>query len=465
MKRKWIRVLALLTVFFGMAWTLSFPGGAAEPVDLEAPCSLTVKPGAFTEGGSDYLAEQQEKAGIVVDLYKLGDAVPDRANGFTYDGYQYELAEQYREELTLSDGMTNGDWQELAQKAARVVLGITVDPDTGEVSGKALTEPDRAGEPVGQRITELDAGLYLMIARGAGEGLPEDGYRNVADYVAVSRNDGIERISTTVNSPECVFSFEPELISLPGKDPYTDAEGNQVSNTANPGPWRYHMEPVLKPHVELRYGSLQITKILPDFEAVGGTPKPVTFIFEVHAEWEDKIGGRGERKEYNDVVAIDFRGAGTQNVYRPGEEIRLPVGAAVTVKEVYSGSGYQPYPEGVTDEEAQRRAYEQTVVIGEAEQSFGVTFTNYYHGRNVDGHGITNQFVYSAEENRWIWTSVHADGTLGGESRQPESESQQPENGTLESGSQQLENGTPESESQQSGGSASEGEEGGAGPQ
>ena len=85
----------------------------------------------------------------------------------------------------------------------------------------------------------------------------------------------------------------------------------------------------------------------------------------------------------------------------------------MTVKEVYSGPGYSPYPDG-TD----REAYEQTTLITEAEQIFEVTFTNYYNRRHVDGHGITNRFTYNAEQDRWIWTSVHADGMVGGEVNQ-----------------------------------------------
>lgn len=462
MKRKWIRVLALLTAVFSMTLALSFPGGAVDLVDLEKDCSLTVRPGVFLGNGKDYLDGQFAKANVVVDLYKVADAVPDKVGGFTYDGYQYALKDLYKNGgLIVGDEMTNEDWEEMAQAAARITLGIgtdsdgsiIVDPVTGvpvgslqeaPVTGKTINpdtgeemeDPDGAGRPLEAEIGGLDAGLYLMIARGAGEGTTEEGaaaetqrigFRDVSAYTAVSKNsEGAEQIVTTANSAECVFSFAPTLISLPGK---------AAGNTADPGPWLYDMEAALKTTPALRYKSFQIIKELPEFEITDGVLKPVTFIFEIYAVWPDRISG--ETKEYKDVVALNFTGAGTQNVYRPGEELKLPVGAQVTVTEVYSGSGYQPYPEDVTDEEARRRAYVETKEIDGTEQSFSVTFRNYYNGRNVDGHGITNNFAYSEEEGRWIWTSVHADGTLGGEieaNRTPaenpaEIEGQQPADG------------------------------------
>lgn len=156
--------------------------------------------------------------------------------------------------------------------------------------------------------------------------------------------------------------------------------------------------------------------MLPEYETIEGdvTPRPVTFIFQVDATWEDKIGGTGS-KTYSDVVAIDFTEAGSKNAYEIGKEVRFPVGATVTVKEVYSGSSYQPYPDDVVDEDVQREAFEKSTTISEAEQTFGVTFTNYYNRRHTDGHGITNNFTYSSEQDRWIWTSVHANGTTGGD--------------------------------------------------
>ncbi len=423
MKRKWIRVLTPLAVAFSMVLALSFPGRAAELVDLNQKCSLTVTPGNFTGDGSTYLTDQLGKAAVVIDLYKVASARPNTANGYTYDGYQYELLDQYKGEngLQITDKMTNADWREQSQQAARIALGITTDPATGVTNGNPPVAPAKQGEAVNNSIEDLDAGLYLLVARRGGAGDPDVQYSDVMDYTVIGTDTSDpgnvkEKIATIANSPECVFTFEPELISLPGKDPVTDENGNLVSNTANPGPWRYHMSAVLKVQADIRYGRLQITKVLPEYETIEGdvTPRPVTFIFQVDATWEDKIGGTGS-KTYSDVVAIDFTEAGSKNAYEIGKEVRFPVGATVTVKEVYSGSSYQPYPDDVVDEDVQREAFEKSTTISEAEQTFGVTFTNYYNRRHTDGHGITNNFTYSSEQDRWIWTSVHANGTTGGD--------------------------------------------------
>lgn len=421
MKHKWTQVLMSLAAVFGMVTALSFSGGAAESVNLDEKCSLTVIPGNFTGDGSGWLAEQLDNASVVIDLYRVAGVIPGKAGGFGYDGYQFELEAQYagEEGLQITEHMTNADWRQQSQKAARIALGITTDAE-GAVSGTVQTPPVRMEESVKQEIGGLDAGLYLLIARRGGAGDPDVTYGDVAAYTAVSRDsDGTEQIATMANASDCVFSFEPELIALPGKEPYVDAEGNPVSNTANPGPWLYHMEPVLKARAQMRYGSLQIRKELLEFETMAGEsiPRPVTFIFEINAVWEDRISGVGGQREYKDVVAIDFTGAGSETAYRPGEELKLPVGAQVTVKEIYSGPGYSPYPDAAEDD-THREAFEKTTVITDTEQIFEVTFTNYYNRRHVDGHGITNHFTYDAEQDRWIWTSVHADGTVGGEGSQ-----------------------------------------------
>lgn len=418
MKHRRIWMWAPLAVVLCMALTLSLSGRAAEVIKLDQKCSLTVVPGPFKGDEGAYLTEQLANAAVVLDLYKVGSAVPNSSNGLTYDGYEYELEPWYKGEdgLQLTGNMTNADWREQARKAAEIALGVSVDPATGAVIGRVWAAPVKSDQSPNQKIEDLDAGLYLLIARRGGTGDPDVTYKDVAKYTVVNRDsDGTETIATIANAPDCVFTFEPELISLPGKEPYTDASGNQVSSSENPGPWLYDMEAVLKAQADTRRGSLQITKVVPEFGTIAGdnVQRPVTFIFEVSAVWTDPVSG--EQKEYKDVVSINFTGAGSHTAYEPGEELELPVGAVVTVKEIYSGSGYQPYPVDGTDGNAGREAYEQTVTISEAGQVFGVTFTNYYNGRHVDGHGIANNFTYSTDQNRWIWTSVHADGTVGGE--------------------------------------------------
>lgn len=404
MRRKWLRLLALFTPVIGMVLSLPLPGRATEAVDLERECSLTVVPGSF-EG--EYLSEDILKANIVIDLYQVAKLRENTAFGQSYDGYTYELLAPYDQEgagLLITNDMTKEDWQEQTQKAACMALGVTGE---GELGG-TVQEPARSGIPVtgdkvaaSGRIAGLDSGLYLLVARWGGSVENAVGYEDVEEYVTVAGEEEGHRVSSTAISHECVYTFEPQLISLPGKDPYTDSEGNVIEgNTANPGPWLYDMSVILKSQVDFRYGSLMIHKNLLEYEA----SEPTTFVFEITVAWEDHVNG-GEMKEWRDVVSMDFTKAEAQ--FELIE--KLPVGAAVTVKEIYSGASYEPWAE------AGRDPLEQTVVIREAEQAVEVFFTNRYNGRHVGGHGITNYFSYDGEENRWIWTSVGADGTVGGE--------------------------------------------------
>lgn len=419
MRRKWVRLLAPFTLVMGMALSLSLPGRATEAVDLGRKCSLTVVPGSI-EG--EYLSEDILKANIVIDLYQVAKLEENAAFGHVYDGYVYKLLEPYDQEgtgLLITGEMTKEDWQEQTQKAARLALGVT---EEGTFDG-TVQKPVETGVPLTGtkvsamgRISGLDGGLYLLVARWGGTDEETVGYEDVEKYVTVAGEEEGRRIQATALSRECVYTFEPQLISLPGKDPYTDSEGNVTEgNTANPGPWLYDMSVVLKSQVDFRYGSLMIHKNLLEYEASG----PTTFVFEVSAAWEDHVNGGGALREWRDVVAMDFTKAEAQ--FKLIE--KLPVGAVVTVKEIYSGASYEP------SEEAGQDPLEQTVVIREAEQSVEVFFTNRYDGRHVGGHGITNRFAYDEEESRWIWTSVGADGALGGEgtgAAGPEEESSTP---------------------------------------
>jgi hypothetical protein len=79
--------------------------------------------------------------------------------------------------------------------------------------------------------------------------------------------------------------------------------------------------------------------------------------------------------------------------------VNLPVGASVTVTEVYTGSSYQL--------SAGERT--QSVTMG-GEESPRVSFTNRWNGEEVGGTSVNNHFVYSAAEGRWDWTPL-ADST------------------------------------------------------
>ncbi len=339
MKRTWGSLLAL-----ALALVLAVPplNGPARAIDLDTACSLTVEP-----GGSEF-AEDIAEAEVVLDLYQIASAkaIPG------IDSYTYEFLPDFSG-LTIADDLNNDAWMALAQEAAGLALN----------SESIL--PAVVGAPAGTEITNLSAGLYLLIARGASLG---------EDYVTtIQEDDGTETIATVAESIQYTYTFLPELVSLPTKEP----DENGVVSTANPGDWIYQAQVTLKPEQSSRLGSLEIVKNLEGY--VEG--RPATFVFEVEAVLRDEV-------VYSNVFTISFGEAGTQRLRIDG----IPIGATVTVTEVYSGATYQL----VTDAS-------QTAVI-EAEDIVSVSFVNTPTDEKKNGGSITNEFAY--EEGEWQWRQI-----------------------------------------------------------
>lgn len=375
MRRRWIRILAAL----GMALCLPLIGYAAEPLDLGRPCELTVYGADSGNGTEDQgFAADLEAAGVVIDLYKVADAV--KAEGT--DSYRYRLLDPY-EGLEVAEEMDNGDWRNLAQEAARIALAGKGGPDEGAGQEAALS-PVVTGAPAGESIVredsgaELYGGLYLIVARGEG----------IRDYVVpVTDEEGTEGIGTVAWSEEHVYTFSPELVSLPGLD-LGEGEGGQEGTYG----WIYDPEVYLKPQRTVRYGSVEIVKVLSSYEtAVSESPDGTTeeiresavFVFQVEAELNGRI-------VYSDVASLSFREPGRKSLLLE----KLPVGSVVRVTEVYGGAGYR------LDSDAPEPV---TVKAGE---TVSVEFVNVYDGRHIGGHGITNRFRYDGGGEKWDLTQI-----------------------------------------------------------
>lgn len=363
MKRKRIRMLTMvLAAALSMTLILPMVGSAAQDVvDLDRQCSLTVHP---VNDDSDY-AEDLQKADVVVDLYKVGDAVGNHG----YDGYYYEISgiyenlpTEYLRKLTdpvLLPDITPQDWDALSAAAARLVFYETgEDEDNGKVVSGAETDSP---------ISDLDAGLYLLIARGAALMNPESYLTTVTD------EEGRDHLVTVAYSEQNGYTFAPALVAVPAKDSF---EGEV--NTGNPGPWVYDLSAYLKPE-QIPYGSLRIIKNLLEFEDSEGA----TFVFDVEAE----LNGRNV---YSDVVAFNFTQAGQQEVLIE----KIPVGAVVTVRELYSGAHY--IQTGVTPD---------PVTITAADIAT-VEFSNTYDERRTGGHGIINRFSYDYIDGIGGWNVI-----------------------------------------------------------
>ncbi|MEY8517085.1 DUF5979 domain-containing protein [Lachnospiraceae bacterium 29-84] len=344
------RLIGSLLVFLLAVGVVAFtPGldGEAGAVDFDRACSLTVAP------GSEDLAADLQGADVVVDLYKIADAEPVSGQ----DTYTYAFLEGYQDAKAVYEANTNqADWTKMAQAAARVAL----DGKAPAVTGAAVNAP----------MKDLGCGLYLVIARGA----------ELEDYkVTVKEEDGTEELATIADSDTYTYTYAPALISLPGKE----REEGDPTTSADSGAWLYDMSVTLKPSQEVRYGSLEIVKTLQSYE----TKDPATFVFDIEAVKDGEV-------VYSNVASLSFTEAGQKHTLLEG----IPVGAVVTVREVYSGNAY----EAVTNPE-------QTTTIV-ANEVASVSFTNDYNETNNGGGAVTNHFE-NDDENGWSWTQIPDNST------------------------------------------------------
>lgn len=338
-------LLAFLLVAGAVLFTPSLDGEAGA-VDFDRACSLTVAP------GNGELEEDLAGAHVVVDLYQVAQAQPVSGQ----DTYTYAFLEGYQEaEAIYQENQENADWTRMAQAAAKAAL-----------EGKT---PILAAAAVDAPMKDLGCGLYLVIARGS----------DLEDYkVSVKEEDGTEDIATIANSSAYTYTYAPALVSLPGKE----REDGAPTTAADSGAWLYDMSVTLKPSQTVRHGSLEIVKTLQSYE----TRDPATFVFEVEAVLNGSV-------VYSNVVSLSFTEAGQKSAVLEG----IPVGAEVTVREVYSGTAYK-----LVTEESQTA----TIVANEVAS---VAFTNDYDENHRGGGAVTNRFE-NREDTGWDWTPIPDSG-------------------------------------------------------
>ncbi len=412
MKKKWMtspgrRLLAMAAGTAVLAAAVWMPSAAApgghEFLDVQKPCSLEV---AY-EDNLDFGNDLWHQARIYLDLYKVADILPSEI----YDAYAY-AAQPAFEGLGLPDALetandyTVEDWKEKSQEAARIALGIA----DGEAQSSEALVPDYTITLQEGAFPELEAGLYLLLPRGlvdAGVLEGEEDERPIpgADYLYVDADgDGTEeKLVTCAYSKRYLYTFEPQLISLPGKD----TEGEVYSS--DEGEWVYNVRLNLKMSREYRYGSLQILKELSEHDTLDRDPEsgwitdPATFVFEIDAVLydQDEEGNDDPSKvlwsrKYN--KAVHFNGAGADDsILIEG----LPAGTHVTVTEVYSGAKY----ELVTDDTLEG--------LVDADDTIAVSFENRYDRSKKNGYGITNHFEYghSGAEDGEGWEFTGSQGS------------------------------------------------------
>lgn len=360
--------LLAFTLVFGLVITTPGLDGEAEAVDFNHSCAVTVAP---TDPKNTEMAADLDTADVVIDLYKVADAVA--VDG--YDTYDFKFISGYEKLGEIYKGNpNNADWRKMAQSAARYALENGTKVQQGN------------GVAVKTKIEGLDCGLYLMIARGSD-------IEKIEDYTTeVKQEDGSMNIATIAHSDKYVYTFAPELISLPSKQTQ-NADGTTGNTTAGNGAWLYEMNVNMKPEQSSRYGSLEIVKTLQsyNYNAAAAGRDPAKFVFQVEAE----LNGENVRST---VVSLSFTEAGQKSAVVD----QIPVGAVCTVTEVYSGTTYHVVTDSV-----------QTSPPIEAVDIVSVEFVNDYNETNRGGGSVTNHFVYDENADTWDWTQVPDNSTSG----------------------------------------------------
>lgn len=369
MKRKGKSLSALMLAC--LVALLTFGGAAMAQEPAETPTAPEPEAGpACTlslETGVPEITAELEESGVVYDLFKVTDAAPIPG----VDAYTYPLTGAFAGLPEVTSEATTETWETMAQQAAEIVLA----------DGSTLT-PDFADCALREKVEDIPAGIYLVLAHTEGVSLAES-KTTVKEKPAegAAAETAAEKLATRAETPTHVYTFLPELIALPSKE--GDEDG--VISSSNPGDWQTDVRGMLKPQQGPRMGSLDIVKGLDGYV----TGRPATFVFQVEAELD------GENV-YSNVFAVTFTGAGTQTV-----EVHdcIPVGATVTVTEVYSGATYTLVS-----------AAEQTAVI-QTDEIVSVAFENTPTTSRRNGGSITNTFERT-EEGGWAWQPIPDENRL-----------------------------------------------------
>lgn len=291
------------------------------------------------------------EADIEVNLYRVADI----------DAYGSYTALSGFQELGLEDpDYRETDekwWKETAEKAAEI-LGIPFfggGEQAPEEETVPMVNPDKSLIISGGTGTvEVENGLYLVWAKP----MLTDEYR---------------------------YTFLPYLISLPHNDyAFTGIDR-----------WEHDVTAGLKPRQERRYGDLVVRKKLEEWESGLGT---AFFVFEVEARKDLDHDGAAEIV-YSNVLSLRFDGTGEKSALAE----HIPAGAAVTVREVYSGGSYEVSGSVMetTVINATDKEEGETAAESQEEKPSEVFFANHYNNKVIPATAVVNHFT--AGENGWVW--------------------------------------------------------------
>ncbi|MCM1025822.1 MAG: hypothetical protein NC432_05275 [Roseburia sp.] len=388
-KKKWMRMLAATALAVVLALPLSAMADVThETLKTNEPCSLKVTAPVINDS-DPVLWEKQLNAidwsAVSVELYRVADV--EKTAG--YDDYDYKSAvaadatDPFADIVTAANeyirsetAKTAEQWDALARQAAETVRKSWTSESANRINA-AYTDN------VANEVTDITAGLYLLLIRDPG-----------SDFKMVGDN-----VVTVVRTANYEFEFAPALVSLPIHQETTDAAG-----AYNGYVWNYSPSVTPKYGIAYRYGSLEIVKNLLTYQG----DEPATFVFQVESSYTD--GRAAADFNYSNVVTLSF------DANSPASQtIRLenafPMGAQVTVTEIYSGSTYAltAGDDGertltLTESPATTDAAGNIVIPADTVRA---EFTNDYNSSGNNGGAVVNSFT--TDGSTWTWEQISRD--------------------------------------------------------
>lgn len=273
----------------------------------------------------------------------------------------------------------SGEGNELADAGTDIKVNLYKVADV-DVSGNYTATKDFTGLDVSSvSADDKDVAASKWADRASeAKGKLSDSVKPVATVTltrGIGAKAGLDTGLYLVDTPEVVttnytYTFTPYLVSLPTNNYYSSGNDD----------WIYGLTDTnaigLKPEEHARYGDLVINKTLENHNATTG--KKATFVFQI------KIKPLKSNKTETRIESLDFEAAGESSV----TITKIPAGAEVTVKEVYSGASYK-----LTSADDQRA----TIVATDrgatnTNTPASVSFTNDINNNMNGGYGVKNNF-------------------------------------------------------------------------
>ena len=390
------RVAAALAAVLLVTSVTAVTGLADDSIlDLGTPCSITVTMPA----NSDESFDELDTIPLVFDVYKVASAIKaegQNAYNFKWDVSDFKDLEAGYNALQAAaedDTLTAEDVNLFTQDAAAVVLNGS--PTTGP---KSTTVENFVSK--GMNAITVDPGLYLVTIHSVQE-----------DYIEPAP-DTDTPFTTYVDTRTKRFTFAPILVSVPNRGLKEIGSQNIAGNAEweysvysdrtsdEKDKWDYSVEIAVKAGAKDQDGALKIDKVLTRYETLDNRTDRITFVYDVEA-W------LGDQRVYTNVASVVVSAAGTAE---PAILTGIPVGAEVTVTEVYPGGNYH-----ATSDNPQRAIIK---AVDPEDPDFinqiaHVSFTNDYEEEKWNGSGsVSNHF--EADKDGWVtdrsqYTKTYAD--------------------------------------------------------